>query len=320
MATNLREQKRVSVKRIDEQDQSATTRSTSSSESRPSNRGLIFGTTLIIVGLAILLCALLNLFANRFPYVVRGSLPRPILNELPQYTNQPNITISGSTDANLGVVLGVDGRTTDNETTSDGEGKFQFSYTMPTEGEYRFSAASTRRQIIRFRSQFSDEKTVIFDQSAPRDTITFDNLPKETERKEIDIRGSVPEPGRIKIKVGDKEYTTETDGQGNFRIRDVQLRSGRNNLEVEVQDRAGNTTKITNPPQIIYAAKASVNGNGASTSKGNGQIPEAAGELEKALSMLFGNAVLPVMAVLALLAFAASSGLIWLTKEYGTKK
>ena len=77
-------------------------------------------------------------------------------------------------------------------------------------------------------------------------------------------------------------------------------------FNIELKDEAGNETQVEEKIRIIYSEDSSVNGEAVDDTS----IPVAAGKLDKAMSVLFGNKLMIIFGILALIGMFSSTGVL----------
>ena len=176
-----------------------------------------------------------NIFGNNSNTVSEGEAPLPpVVDTLPENTNQRTITVSGFSTNSSRVEIYNFGQLV-NETNVNNS-KFEFIDFRLSEGENKLS----------FKNFSADGKSSDFSQEI---VIVFDNKPPDLEVEN-------PTDGQIflqnnKIKVNGKTennaqvfangFLANVSADGNFEVS-IPLVEGENKIEIKAQDDAGNTT------------------------------------------------------------------------------
>jgi hypothetical protein len=282
--------------------------------------GKILGAFFVIAGLLLIGVLLIFYILSKLPYRTDPNIPIPTLEEADEYTNEDTIDISGEVVPGETVVLYKDDDMTNKKVKADDDGDFTFEdIELEEEDEYKFQAASTRGWILKKRSEKSNAVYVTYDATDPSAKVNLE-YPKETDSDSVTIKGEAEKDSLVILKKDGEEYETETDEEGNFELKNVQLDEGENEFEVIVEDKAGNRTTSSTDVNIARIARkdsGDLNGPGASderderderTANGeNEDLPESAGELEAALEIISQNNLMFALGLMAVLVFAASS-------------
>lgn len=162
---------------------------------------------------------------------------RPVLQPIPNATNETDLEVSGFTEPKAQVTLYIDGVQFD-QTQADDEGAFKFEAQM-VEGEHELwvSAADEAGNV----SADSQRYLISIDLTAPSveieqpvDGAVF-TLPRERTQT---VKGKVSEKARVSVNGA----LTQTDSEGNFSVT-MQLRDGENEIIVSATDEAGNSSE-----------------------------------------------------------------------------
>jgi len=275
----------------------------SSSEDKPVI-GKMIAFAFIIFGLIVLISVGILLIVTRISPRVDKDIAKTVIYSIPDATNEETVTIEGVALGVNRVMLFVNDKAQGSLIKVDKEGKYVYEYEFPSEGEYKFETAGVQGSIIRSRGEKSDPVYTVYDTTAPSGEVEL-KYDQEVTGDTIDISGKAEPDSEVVLKKGDKTYSGQADENGDFTIQDVPLDSGENKFTVEIKDAAGNTT-ITS--DTVDVNRASVNGSGAQTSSAN--LPESAGELDEAMSQLFQNGFMMVIALVALALFILNSGIV----------
>ena len=166
-------------------------------------------------------------------------LRKPVVEELPEFTNKESITISGSSNAEVTLTLFVNG-TESGKTTADTGGKFSFVNVALKEGLnlLKVVATNTKEETQEQTSLITLDKTKPdLNITSPKNGETF---PDDT--KSIIITGK-SEPNAT-VLVNLIQAITNADGSFSYVLV---VTPGDNKIEIKSTDQAGNvvTEKLT---------------------------------------------------------------------------
>jgi hypothetical protein len=164
-------------------------------------------------------------------------LQKPILYDLPEFTNQDKITISGSSSTDASITITVNGNEI-GKTTADASGGFSFADVPLKAGTNLIKVTASNKT-----GQTAEEKALIILDKQPPDLqvsqpTDHQNLPKDT--KNITIKGTAEAESTVFVN----SIQAMTDQNGNFSYI-LDLSPGENKIEVKAVDKAGNN-KIIN--------------------------------------------------------------------------
>lgn len=266
----------------------------------------VIGMGFALVGFLLILgVIILNIISNVEPQLDED-LSIPTLDQVVEFTNKDKIVISGKVETGEQVILYVNDEMI-REVISVEDEKFSYSYEIPEEGEYVFEAVSVEGFPFRRGSEKSDSIKFVVDWTAPSADVKID-YDTEVETGLVTISGEVE--ANIFVRLLDDEeilYEVKADDEGLFEIENVRLLEGENEFRVELEDRAGNknvlarrivVTSLVDGPELV-----------------DGEIPEASGDLVRALSTIFNNRLMMIFGVLAILALFASSSIVVIKKR-----
>lgn len=160
----------------------------------------------------------------------------PAFQPLESHLNETDIQLVAYTEPEA-IVYFIVNESEQGKQTADGEGKVEFSTTLP-EGEhvyylYAEDAAGNTSSDTRKETIVVDTTTPLLDIEHPEDGQVF-TLPRE---RTIEIRGKLSEEGVVRVN----SSRVTTDAEGNFTTR-LQLGEGGNELKFVGEDLAGNVT------------------------------------------------------------------------------
>lgn len=163
----------------------------------------------------------------------------PTIEELPEFTKNESITISGSSNAEVALTLFVNGSET-GKTTADAGGNFSFVDVALKEG----------LNLLKIVATNDDEETqeqtslITLDKTKPDLSIT---TPKEGEifpddTESIVVKGKTESEATVLVNL----IQAITNADGSF-SHTISVSSGENKIEIKSTDQAGNvrTEKIT---------------------------------------------------------------------------
>ena len=162
--------------------------------------------------------------------------PPPKFRNVPEFTNQQNLSVHGNTEAGATVKLTFNGA--DSEILADNSGQFSFNVTLES-GENIFAAVAFDQSGN--QSQKSDDYKIILDEkppeleiSTPTDGASFFG----SSQRQTTIQGKT-EP-RALITINDRIIAVDEEGVFQYTTT---LNEGGNTLNVKAVDQAGNTTE-----------------------------------------------------------------------------
>lgn len=158
---------------------------------------------------------------------------RPFLSQPFEATHSATITLQGSSQAGLKVILLHNGVPTE-ETTPENDGTFTFDVSLER-GENRFSAVAENDK--QERSNPSSEFVIVYTTDAPKLDVTepADNATiTQQKQNPLTVRGST-NPG-TRVFINDQMLFVASDGSF---TGSVQLSQGENKIAVKAVNRAG---------------------------------------------------------------------------------
>lgn len=164
--------------------------------------------------------------------------PPPRFSAYSEYTNQPTVTILGSTEPGATVKLTFNGN--DRDTLADKDGVFSFGLNL-NDGENDFSAISVDPSGN--KSQESKSGKIIFDNQSPDlniDSPTDGAQFFGSQQRQITIQGTT-EAG-TQVTINDRIVVVDDSGKFSYT---TSLTSGENKFDAKATDTAGNQTEKT---------------------------------------------------------------------------
>ena len=266
----------------------------------------VVGMGFALVGLLLILGVIvLNVISNVEPELDE-ELSVPTLDEIVAHTNKDSIVISGKVEDAEQVIIYVNDEMI-RDVVAVEDDKFSYSYDIPEEGEYVFEAVSVEGFPFRRGSERSNSVQVMVDWTPPSADVKIE-YESEVTTGLVDVSGEVEPHIFVRLLDNDEvEYEVQADEEGFFEIENVRLQAGENEFRVELEDRAGNKN--------VLARRVTVESLIDAPEVLGEDIPEASGDLIKAMGVLFNNRMMTVFGSLALLALIMSSGFVVLKKR-----
>ena len=266
----------------------------------------VVGMGFALVGLLLILGVIvLNVISNVEPELDE-ELSVPTLDEIVAHTNKDSIVISGKVEDAEQVIIYVNDEMI-RDVVAVEDDKFSYSYDIPEEGEYVFEAVSVEGFPFRRGSERSNSVQVMVDWTPPSADVKIE-YESEVTTGLVDVSGEVEPHIFVRLLDNDEvEYEVQADEEGFFEIENVRLQAVENEFRVELEDRAGNKN--------VLARRVTVESLIDAPEVLGEDIPEASGDLIKAMGVLFNNRMMTVFGSLALLALIMSSGFVVLKKR-----
>ena len=266
----------------------------------------VVGMGFALVGLLLILGVIvLNVISNVEPELDE-ELNVPKLDEIVAHTNEDKIVISGKVEDAQQVIIYVNDEMIRDVVSVEDE-KFSYSYDIPEEGEYVFEAISVEGFPFRRGSERSNAVSTSVDWTPPSADVKIE-YEEEVATGLVNVTGEVEPHVFVRLlDNGDVAYEVQADEEGLFEIENVRLEAGENEFRVELEDRAGNknvlarrvvVTSLVDAPEVLGE-----------------DIPEASGDLIRAMAALFNNRMMMIFGVLAILALVLSSGMVAIKKR-----
>lgn len=264
----------------------------------------IVGTIFICLGILLVGFGIYSFVKYNANPTVDNSLVSPSLDTLPEITNADKVTVKGTATGYDTVYVYVNNNKV-GSTKVGTKGDFSYDATLSDEGSYVITVAGIKGFPTRHLSAQSLAETVVIDRTAPAlGSITY---PSEVGTKTFTVSGTSEKGAEIIVKRGTDYYSATCDDQGNFKIESIALDEGPNIFNVVVKDTAGNETSLTGKINITYSTDSSVDGDATTDTS----IPVAAGETSRMNDFLAGNTLVYVFGILALLAGASTTSVLY---------
>lgn len=164
-------------------------------------------------------------------------VPPPVLNALPNATNSAQIKISGTATSDFTINLYVNESLVDKVKTKN-DNNFTFDDVTLSPGENIIKTKAVKENDK--ESEFSDEFTVLFKNSAP--SLSIDSPTNDQsfskDNSLVDVSGKT-DPG-TKVTINGFWAIVETDGRFTYKLT---LQKGENIIKITAVDEAGNKTE-----------------------------------------------------------------------------
>jgi hypothetical protein len=261
----------------------------------------VVGMGFALVGLLLILgVIILNVISNIEPQLDE-ELNAPKLDEIVTNTNSDQIVISGTAEDAEQVIIYVNDDML-REVVSVEEDMFSYTYDISEEGEYVFEAVTVEGFPFRRGSEKSNSVKVLVDWTPPSADVKID-YESEVATGLVTVTGEVESNIFVRLLEEDEVmYEVESDDEGFFEIENVRLQTGENEFRVELEDKAGNKNVLARRITVTSLVDApEVMGE---------DLPEASGDLIRAMGALLNNRLMTVFGILAMLALVTSSGMV----------
>ena len=182
-----------------------------------------------------------NIRGSSQPVEVKDNLPPqvPLLNALPEATNQTEIEVTGLTEAGASVKIFLTGQEV-KEVLTDNEGNFSSGKLNLTLGQNEIYALAVDKAGN--QSVASNKISVWYDNEAPSLEISQpeDGQTISDEKAKVDIIGKTEEDVELRIN----DHLVILEKEGNFKYS-LGLNVGENQILIIAIDKAGNQTEKT---------------------------------------------------------------------------
>ena len=263
----------------------------------------IVGTIFIVLGVLLISFGIYSFVKyNRNPEM-NTTYESPVMVGVNELTIEDSVVIRGSASGYDQVFIYVDGEEIERVKVAK-DGSYEYTVNLVDEGKYAITVAGVKGFPKRYISPVSETLYVTIDKTAP--TISKIKYPTEVGTETFSLTGVVEPNAEVTVKRGTGLYRATCDENGNFKISGIVLEAGPNVFNIELKDEAGNETKVEEKVRVIYSENSSVNGEAVNDTS----IPQAAGELDEAMSVLLGNKLMILFGILALIGMFSSTGVL----------
>jgi len=259
----------------------------------------------VFIGMGILLVAfgIFSFIKFREEPLLDPELEAPAAASVTSITNDETIVVKGEAKGYDSIFVYVNEEKVGEAKVGD-DAKYSFEYTVEEQGEYSIAVAGVKGFPNRYISPMSESKISVVDYTSPdKDTVTIKYGP-ETNKDTFILIGTTEADATIEVKRGTESFEGLADKEGKFRIEGITLDEGKNVFSVYITDLAGNQVLLDEKVRITYSASGDVNGDAVIDE----DIPQAAGTFDE----IFGNQLMMLFGIIALLAFSTSSTFVYL--------
>ena len=259
----------------------------------------------VFIGMGILLVAfgIFSFIKFREEPLLDPELEAPAAASVTSITNDETIVVKGEAKGYDSIFVYVNEEKVGEAKVGD-DAKYSFEYTVEEQGEYSIAVAGVKGFPNRYISPMSESKISVVDYTSPdKDTVTIKYGP-ETNKDTFILVGTTEADATIEVKRGTESFEGLADKEGKFRIEGITLDEGKNVFSVYITDLAGNQVLLDEKVRITYSASGDVNGDAVIDE----DIPQAAGTFDE----IFGNQLMMLFGIIALLAFSTSSTFVYL--------
>lgn len=251
----------------------------------------------------LLLCGLIVTFIYKTAKTYK--LATPIIASLPATNKTGTLLLEGSAPKNSTVELSTLAQSYTVKAGKDGS--FSLPITVENDGKVSISAVARKKILfLNFTSERSAEVSTIVDRVAP--TLKIVALPKTVTTSAFTLKGTSSEEATVIIKLNNQEVKIAAKPNEQFSQK-LTFKPGKNEIAIKAIDIASNES-----------AEATVNTTYATGSvyipggKNTGNLPDSSGELQMALSSVFGRWIALAAVVVGGLGFIASQGVVTIIK------
>lgn len=271
----------------------------------------IVSAVFITVGIALIGIGIFSYINYRQTPELDNTLEIPSMVGISKLTNGDKVILKGVANDFDEVFVYIDGEKIGTAKVAK-DSTFEYVHMVDAEGTYSVAVAGVRGFPRRFMSEVSLSDDVVVDWTAP-EVYSLD-YSSEVGTEYFTVIGTSDANAEVSLKRGVDSYSAISDAQGSFKITQVMLEEGANVFNVEVEDLAGNMNKVDDKVRVTYSPESDVNGDAVYDVTTEDGLPVAAGELEDAIEYIFGNNLMVIFGILALVGFGLSSTVMY--KKY----
>lgn len=262
----------------------------------------IVGSAFIGLGVLLVAFGVYSFIRFREEPTIDANLESPMLEDVTSLTNGDRILIRGKASGYDNVFVYVNDEKVGNAKV-DKDSAFEYEYMVTTQGNYTVDVAGVKGFPARNMSVRSVVKEATVDWTAPSADSVVVKYGPETNKETFIVVGTAEPSSKISLVRGVSNYEALADSAGNFKIENIPLDEGKNVFTLSIKDLAGNETSVDEKIRVTYSPTGTVNGDAAIDK----DLPQAAGELD----FLFGNQLMMVFALIALVGFSSSSAILY---------
>lgn len=162
----------------------------------------------------------------------------PLVDDLPDFTNQKNLTLTGSAEPGIKVIILFNNQ--NSEILSDNDGRFSSNLSL-VKGENTLSLQAKDNAVN--LSQETKEYQIVFDDTPPKLEIKSPADQSNffgSKQKEVNIEGLAEE--EVGLTINDRFVSV--DENGNFVFKTI-LEEGENKFLIKALDKAGNSIETS---------------------------------------------------------------------------
>lgn len=262
----------------------------------------------VFIGMGILLVAfgIFSFIKYREEPLLDPELEAPASATVTSITNGETIVVQGEAKGYDSIFVYINEEKVGEAKVGE-DGKYSFEYTVEEQGEYSIVVAGVKGFPNRYISPMSESKISIVDYTSPdKDTVTLKYGP-ETNKDTFILIGTTEADATIEVKRGTESFDGLADKDGKFRIEGITLDEGKNVFSVYITDLAGNQILLDEKVRVTYSVTGDVNGDAVVDE----DIPQAAGTFDE----IFGNKLMMLFGIIALIAFSTSSTVVYLKNK-----
>lgn len=277
----------------------------------------IVGMIFIVLGICFVVYGIFSFVKYNMTPELDESLVAPSLSGTGTLVSGNSFKVEGIADGYDDVYVYVDDVKVGDVKVSD-DGSFVYEYAVPSDGTYSILVAGVKGFPKRYISPVSAIREVVVDNVAPE--LTSVDYSNEVGTKTFSVVGVAEVGSTVVMKRGVDYYSSVVGDDGSFAISNVVLDDGANVFSMEVVDLAGNINYVNDKVRVVYSPDSDINGDAVMDDlDGDGvvdeNLPVAGGDLDSALSELFGNRLMVVFGLLALVCFMCSSVVVFVRNK-----
>lgn len=281
----------------------------------------VIGLGLVALGVVFVILAIVIVYLSRQEPELDRSVQTPSLEIEETFINGKSVEISGKSEKGENVAIYLNGERLDETASVDNNGNYRYTLDIQEEGKNEIETATIVGFPQKRVSERSEKLVVEADYTAPSNNAEL-NYDPTSNNGDFTLSGKIDPNTKIIIESEDDRYEAISDANGDFSLI-ANLQAESTTFNVTLEDEAGNTRELARKIDVNYPTFADANGDigpdGATTSAGvagvstgttAGELPEAAGELDAALDILFGNNLMLAFGLIALIVFIANSSIV----------